>query len=43
MNDCYRQMRMPEPQFGSDTTVALINYMTVNSQGVVYRGPAIKR
>jgi sulfur-oxidizing protein SoxA len=43
MNDCYRQMRMPEPIFGSDTTVALINYMTTNAQGVVYRGPAIKR
>jgi sulfur-oxidizing protein SoxA len=43
MNDCYRQMRMPEPKFGSDVTVALIHYMTVNAQGVVYRGPAIKR
>lgn len=43
MNDCYRQMRMPEPKFGSEVPVALIHYMTVNSQGVVYRGPAIKR
>jgi L-cysteine S-thiosulfotransferase len=43
MNDCYRQMRMPEPKFGSDIPVALIHYMTVNAQGVVYRGPAIKR
>lgn len=43
MNDCYRQMRMPEPVFGSDIPVALITYMTVNAQGVVYRGPAIKR
>ena len=43
MNDCYRQMRMPEPQFGSDTTVALITFMTVNAEGVPYRGPAIKR
>lgn len=43
MNDCYRQMRMPEPAFGSDIPVALITYMTVNAQGVVYRGPAIKR
>ena len=24
MNDCYRQMRTPEPTFGSETTVALI-------------------
>jgi len=43
MNDCYRQMRMPEPKFGSEIPVALIHYMTVNAQGVVYRGPAIKR
>ena len=43
MNDCYRQMRMPEPTFGSDVPVALITYMTVNAEGVPYRGPAIKR
>lgn len=43
MNDCYRQMRMPEPKFGSEVPVALIHYMTVNAQGVVYAGPAIKR
>jgi sulfur-oxidizing protein SoxA len=43
MNDCYRQMRMPEPAFGSEIPVALITYLTVNAQGAVYRGPAIKR
>ncbi|MCC7484919.1 MAG: sulfur oxidation c-type cytochrome SoxA [Burkholderiales bacterium] len=43
MNDCYRQMRMPEPGFGSDTTVALITFMTVTAEGATYRGPAIKR
>jgi sulfur-oxidizing protein SoxA len=43
MNDCYRQMRMPEPAFGSETTVALIHYMTVTAGGETYRGPAIKR
>jgi sulfur-oxidizing protein SoxA len=43
MNDCYRQMRMPEPVFGSETTVALIHYMTVTAEGETYRGPAIKR
>jgi sulfur-oxidizing protein SoxA len=43
MNDCYRQMRMPEPAFGSDVLVALITFMTVNAEGVTYRGPAIKR
>ena len=43
MNDCYRQMRMPEPNFGGETTVALIHYMTVTAEGETYRGPAIKR
>lgn len=43
MNDCYRQMRMPEPVFASDTTAALITFMTVTAEGVPYRGPAIKR
>jgi sulfur-oxidizing protein SoxA len=43
MNDCYRQMRMPEPKFGSDTTVALINYMMTHAEGETYRGPSIKR
>ncbi len=43
MNDCYRQMRMPEPLFGSDVTVALIHFMTTVAEGETYRGPAIKR
>ncbi len=43
MNDCYRQMRMPEPHFGSDTTVALIHFMTVAAEGEPFRWPAIKR
>ena len=43
MNDCYRQMRMPEPAFASDSTVALIQFLTVTAQGEPYRGPAIKR
>ena len=43
MNDCYRQMRMPEPAFGSDTTVSLIHFMTATGEGETYRGPAIKR
>jgi sulfur-oxidizing protein SoxA len=43
MNDCYRQMRMPEPSFASDLPIALITYLTVTAQGETYRGPAIKR
>jgi sulfur-oxidizing protein SoxA len=43
MNDCYRQMRTPEPNFGSDTTVALIHFMTVTARGETYGGPGNKR
>ena len=43
MNDCYRQMRYPEPEFASDATVALITYLTVNARGEPYRGPGTKR
>jgi len=43
MNDCYRQMRMPEPAFGSDATVALIHFIVVNGKGEPYRGPGNKR
>ena len=41
--DCYRQMRMPEPVFGSETTVALNLFLTVTGQGEIYRGPGTKR
>ncbi len=43
MNDCYRQMRMPEPNFGSEVPAALLTFLTVNAAGETYRGPAIKR
>jgi sulfur-oxidizing protein SoxA len=43
MNDCYRQMRMPEPVFASEATVALITYLTVTGKGEPYRGPGTKR
>jgi L-cysteine S-thiosulfotransferase len=43
INDCYRQMRMPEPIFGSDATVAMAMYMTATGQGERYRGPGTKR
>ena len=43
MNDCYRQMRMPEPGFGSDTTVALIHFLSANARGEIYSGPGNKR
>ena len=43
MNNCYQQMRMPEPAFGSDTTIALIQFLTVTGKGEPYRGPGNKR
>jgi len=43
MNDCYRQMRTPEPTFGSETTVALIHFLTATARGEHYHGPGNKR
>jgi sulfur-oxidizing protein SoxA len=43
MNDCFRQMRTPEPTFGSETTVALIHFLTATAKGAPYRGPGSKR
>jgi sulfur-oxidizing protein SoxA len=43
MNNCYQQMRTPEPDFGSDTVNALIMYLTVTAKGEAYRGPGTKR
>jgi|AP12_2_1047962.scaffolds.fasta_scaffold80705_1 sulfur-oxidizing protein SoxA len=43
INDCYRQMRFPEPTFGSDATIALTQYMAVLAKGAPYAGPGTKR
>jgi sulfur-oxidizing protein SoxA len=43
INDCYRQMRWPEPNFGSDVTIALTSYLTNTGKGAVYKGPGTKR
>jgi sulfur-oxidizing protein SoxA len=43
MNNCYQQMRMPEPAFGSDVTVALIQFLSVTGKGETYKGPGNKR
>jgi sulfur-oxidizing protein SoxA len=43
LNDCFRQQRLPEPGYASDTVTALLTYMGVNSNGFVYKGPGIKR
>jgi len=43
MNDCFRQMRTPEPAFGSETTIALIHFITATGAGATYNGPGNKR
>src|SRR5262245_25605051 len=43
MNNCFQQMRLPEPAFGSETTVSLIHFLTVTGKGEPYRGPGNKR
>ena len=43
MNNCFQQMRAPEPVFGSEAVNALIMFLTVTAQGEPYRGPGTKR
>src|SRR5260221_5421243 len=43
INDCYRQMRMPEPNYTSDLTIAIATYLTVTGRGEPYLGPGTKR
>ncbi|TAK85433.1 MAG: sulfur oxidation c-type cytochrome SoxA [Betaproteobacteria bacterium] len=43
INDCYRQMRMPEPKYASDATIAMNLYLTATAKGETYRGPGTKR
>lgn len=43
INDCYRQMRFPEPGFASDATIALTMFMAVTANGAPYAGPGTKR
>jgi L-cysteine S-thiosulfotransferase len=43
INDCYRQMRMPEPIFASEATVAISMFLTATGKGEPYRGPGTKR
>jgi len=43
INDCFRQMRFPEPKFASDATIALSVYMGVHAKGTVSDVPAIRR
>ena len=41
--DCFRQMRMPAPDYASDGITALIMYMTKMGEGGVINAPSVKR
>jgi len=43
INNCYSQMRTPEPVFGSEVVNALNMFLTVTARGEPYRGPGTKR
>ena len=43
INDCFRQMRTPEPDFGSETVNAVNMFLTATARGATYRGPGTKR
>jgi sulfur-oxidizing protein SoxA len=41
--DCYRQMRWPQPDYGSDGLTALTLYLNKNAEGATLLVPSIKR
>jgi len=43
INNCFQQMRYPEPNYASDITIALITFLTATGAGEPYRGPGTKR
>jgi len=43
MFDCYWQMRLPELDYGSDVSVALITYLTKRGEGGEIAAPSVKR
>ncbi|MGH8714985.1 MAG: sulfur oxidation c-type cytochrome SoxA [Casimicrobiaceae bacterium] len=43
LNDCFRQQRFPELEFGSDASIALTMFLAHNANGAAFDGPAIKR
>lgn len=43
LNNCFQQMRAPEPVFASEVVNALNLFLTVTAAGERYRGPGTKR
>lgn len=43
LNDCFRQQRFPDLQYGSDAAIALTMFLAKNADGGVMNAPALKR
>jgi sulfur-oxidizing protein SoxA len=43
LNDCFRQQRFPELEFGSEASIALTAYLAARANGAPFDAPAIKR
>ena len=43
LNDCFRQQRFPELEFGSPASIALTTFLAYNANGAPFAAPAIKR
>ena len=43
LNDCFRQQRFPELEFGSDASIALTLFLARNANGAAFDAPAIRR
>lgn len=43
LNDCFRQQRFPELEFGSPASIALTTFLAYNANGAPFDAPAIKR
>jgi sulfur-oxidizing protein SoxA len=43
LNDCFRQQRFPELEFGSDASIALTLFLARTSNGAVFDAPSVKR
>lgn len=43
LNDCFRQQRLPDLQYGSDAAIALTMFLAKNADGGVLTAPALKR
>ncbi len=43
LNDCFRQQRFPELEFGSPASIALTTFLAYNANGAAFDAPSIKR